>query len=201
MQRLFAVLSLVGALLFAQIPELLQQYRQRLGGAADELTVIVRNFDEDSRRSGYDRSGALGVMAKNPEQLVRDQAQRMTEYVRRLDRLNEQQSDLANGVTPAAILAVAVDYNKPIMAQAWSAYAPALPTTLTGIVFAIIGWCLPYAAFLVLGAVAGSRTESLRDPTKPRFIGRGTANRAVKLRAAFLYLNSCSRSSPRAAAG
>lgn len=157
MQRLFAVLSLLGALLFAQIPELLQQYRQRLGGAADELTVIVRNFDEDSRRSGYDRSGALGVMAKNPEQLVRDQAQRMTEYVRRLDRLNKQQSALTNGVTPAAILAVAVDYDKPIMAQAWSAYAPALPTTLTGIVFAIIGWCLSYAALLVLGAVAGSR--------------------------------------------
>ncbi|MCK1469775.1 DUF2937 family protein [Bradyrhizobium sp. 193] len=138
-------------MLFAQIPELLQQYRQRLGGAADELIVIVRNFDEDSRRSGYDRSGALGVMAKNPERLVCDQAQRMTEYVRRLDRLNEQQSALANGVTPAAILAVAVDYDKPIMAQAWSAYASALPTTLTGIVFAIIGWCLPYAAFLVLG--------------------------------------------------
>ncbi|HVR57323.1 MAG TPA: DUF2937 family protein [Pseudolabrys sp.] len=118
MQRLFAVLSLLGALLSAQIPELLQQYRQRLGGAGDELTVIVRNFDEDSRRSGYDRSSALGVMAKNPEQLVRDQAQRMSEYVRRLDRLNEQQSALANGVTPAAILAVAVDYDKPIMAQA-----------------------------------------------------------------------------------
>lgn len=53
-------------------------------------------------------------MAKNPERLVRDQAQRMTEYVRRLDRLNEQQSALADGVTPAAILAVAVDYDKPI---------------------------------------------------------------------------------------
>ncbi|WP_247393974.1 hypothetical protein [Bradyrhizobium sp. 35] len=45
------------------------------------------------------------MMAKNPEPLVRDQAQRMTEYVRRLDRLNEQQSALADGVTPAAILA------------------------------------------------------------------------------------------------
>ncbi|MBR1029395.1 DUF2937 family protein [Bradyrhizobium liaoningense] len=159
MQRLFAVLSLLGALLVAQIPELLQQYRQRLGGAADELTVIVRNFDEDSRRSGYDRSSALGVMAKNPEQLVRDQAQRMTEYVRRLDRLSEQQLALANGVTPAAVLAVAVDYDKPIMAQAWSAHAPALPTTLTGIAFAIIGWCLSYAALLLLGAVVNSRTR------------------------------------------
>jgi phosphoenolpyruvate carboxylase len=159
MQRLFAILSILGAVLFAQVPELLQQYRQRLGGAADELTVIVRNFDEDSRRSGYDRAGALGVMAKNTEQLMRDQALRMTEYVRRLDRLNEQQSALANGVTPAAVVAVAIDYDKPIMAQAWKAYAPALPTSLTGIVFAIIGWCLSYGAFLLLGALVGSRSK------------------------------------------
>src|SRR4051794_13419771 len=101
MQGLFAVLSLLPALLFAQVPELVQQYRQRLGGAADELSVIVRNFDEDARRSGYDRTSALGIMLKNPERLVREQGQRMEGYVRRLDRLNEQQSALANGVTPA----------------------------------------------------------------------------------------------------
>ncbi|WP_441255671.1 DUF2937 family protein [Tardiphaga sp. 285_C5_N1_2] len=151
MQRLFAVLSLLGALAFAQIPELIQQYRQRLGGAASELTLVVRNFDEDSRRSGFDRAGALGLMAKNTEQLVRDQAQRMADYVRRLDRLNEQQSALANGVTPAAVFAVAADYDKPIMTQAWNAYAPAFPTTLTGIVFAIIGWCLSFGVLLLIG--------------------------------------------------
>ena len=99
MQRLFAVLALLPALLFAQIPELVQQYRQRIGGAADELNVVVRNFDEDSRRSGYDRAGALGVMKKNPERLVREQGQRMEEYVTRLDRLNAQQAVLANGST------------------------------------------------------------------------------------------------------
>ncbi|MCK1630297.1 hypothetical protein IVA99_09760 [Bradyrhizobium sp. 162] len=108
---------------------------------------------------------------------------------------------MANGVTPAAILAVAVDYDKPIMAQAWSAYASALPTTLTGIVFAIIGWCLPYAAFLVLGGCCRLTRQSRCVIRRKRFIGRRTANQAVKLRAAFLYLNSCSRSSPRAAAG
>ncbi|MCK1454664.1 DUF2937 family protein [Bradyrhizobium sp. 35] len=164
-------------MLFAQIPELLQQYRQQLRGAADELTVIVRNFDEDSRRSGYDRSGALGDGEEPRTTGARPGA------------ANDGICSKAGPAERAAIgfggwrhacghPGVAVDYDKPIMAQAWSAYAPALPTTLTGIVFAIIGWCLPYAGFLVLGAVAGSR-----------------------LRAAFLYLNSCSRSSPRAAAG
>ena len=50
-----------------------KQYRQRTGGAVDELKVVVRDFDEDSGRSGYDRAGALGVMRKNPDRLVREQ--------------------------------------------------------------------------------------------------------------------------------
>ncbi|QUS40614.1 DUF2937 family protein [Tardiphaga alba] len=160
MQQIFAVLSLLVAGLFAQIPEVLQQYNQRLGGAADELTVVVRNFDEDSRRSGYDRSSALELMANNPEQLVRSQAERMAGYVRRLDRLNGQRLALANGVTPAAVVAVIFDYDKPIMTQAWNAYAPALPTTLAGVVFAIIGWCVSYCALSLIGALASFRKKA-----------------------------------------
>ena len=55
--------------------------------AVDELSRIVQHFDTDARRSGYDRSGALRVMGDNPEPLVRDQGQRMTENIERLARL------------------------------------------------------------------------------------------------------------------
>jgi hypothetical protein len=160
MQRLFAVLALLPALLFAQIPELVQQYRQRIGGAADELKVVVRNFDEDSRRSGYDRAGALGVMKNNPERLVREQGQRMEEYVTRLDRLNAQQAILANGTTFGAVMAVAFDYDQQVMSRAWEAYAVAFPMQVTGFVFAIIGWVAGYAALLLLGFIAGSRVSA-----------------------------------------
>jgi hypothetical protein len=157
MQKLFAVFSLLSALLFSQIPELVQQYRQRLGGAVDELGAFVRNFDEDSRRSGYDRVGALAVMMGNPEKLVREQAQRMKEYVQRLDRLSQQQSALASGLTLAGFVSVLSNYDQPIMAEAWNAFAPAFPMTMWGAVFAIIGWSLCYGLLLFIGYLAGSR--------------------------------------------
>jgi DUF2937 family protein len=160
MQKLFAVLALLPALLFAQVPEVVQQYRQRIGGAADELSVIVRNFDEDSRRSGFDRAGALGVMKKNPERLVREQGQRMEEYVARLDRLNAQQSVLANGVTFGAIMAVVLDYDPQLMSRAWDAYTLAIPITPTGFIFAIIGWVVGYTALLLLAFIGGSRKSA-----------------------------------------
>jgi hypothetical protein len=156
MQRLFAVLALLPALLFAQIPELVQQYRQRIGGAADELNVVVRNFDEDSRRSGYDRAGALGVMKKNPERLVREQGQRMEEYVTLLDRLNAQQAVLANGATFGAVIVIVFDYDQQVMSRAWDTYTAAFPTNVTGFGFAIIGWVAGYAALLLLGFIARS---------------------------------------------
>jgi hypothetical protein len=77
MQPFIIALSVLFAMLFSQAPEFTQQYLQRLAGTVEELSNIVRNFDEDSLRSGYDRSAALGVMRNNPERLVRDQATRM----------------------------------------------------------------------------------------------------------------------------
>ncbi len=160
MERIFAALSLIFAVVFAQIPEVVQQYRQRIGGVADELTVIVRNFDEDSRRSGYDRPGALNLMKKNPERFVQEQGQRMDDYVRRLDRLNEQQTALASGVTAGAVFAVAFNYDSQIMSQAWNAYSWAFPMTVTGFIFAIIGWILSYTVLLLLGSAVGLRSRA-----------------------------------------
>ncbi|MCC6776080.1 MAG: DUF2937 family protein [Hyphomicrobiales bacterium] len=66
MHIFISVISLASALLLSQAPELMQQYIQRLGGVVDTPTRIVQHFDEDSARSGYDRSGALALMARNP---------------------------------------------------------------------------------------------------------------------------------------
>jgi Protein of unknown function (DUF2937) len=67
MRVLFAIISIVPAFLLSQGPEFAQQYRQRLGGAVDEIATVVRNFEEDSQRSGFDRQTALQVMARNPD--------------------------------------------------------------------------------------------------------------------------------------
>ena len=61
------VMGLVFGFVLSQAPEFAQQYRQRLGGAVDELQRIIQQFDEDSRRSGYDRTAALRLMANNNE--------------------------------------------------------------------------------------------------------------------------------------
>ncbi len=98
--RVHPVAFVIGLLLgfaLSQTPEFAQQYRQRLGGAVDELQRIVQQFDDDSRRAGYDRTSALRLMAGNPEQIVRDQASRMEDLITRYGRLRAQEEAFRNG--------------------------------------------------------------------------------------------------------
>jgi hypothetical protein len=159
MYHLFAVISLLPALLFGQVPEFMQQYRQRLGGATDEMTSVVRHFDEDSRRSGYERNAALELMARNSESLIRDQALRMKENIQRLNRLNSQQAAFANGVSLESVAAFAINYDKPLFDKTLESYVLAIPLTIAGFTFSIVGWVLSYLGLMGLASAFRSRSR------------------------------------------
>jgi hypothetical protein len=151
------------ALIFSQAPEFTQQYLQRLGGVVDELDGIVRHFDEDSSRSGYDRAAALGVMHNNPERLVRDQGSRMEETIRRLNLLREQQSVMREGGSLVRFRAFLSNVDGPLAQRTWQSYVPALPFSFDGMLFAIIGFVSTYIVIfgvIALGHCGSSRAEA-----------------------------------------
>ncbi|MEC7965452.1 MAG: DUF2937 family protein, partial [Pseudomonadota bacterium] len=51
-RTLTLIAGLSGAAVTAQFPEFSQQYAQRLGGAVDELTAVVADFDASAQASG-----------------------------------------------------------------------------------------------------------------------------------------------------
>jgi len=139
-------------LFFAQAPEFMQHYYQRIGGAVDELDRVVQHFDEDSRRSGYDRASALSVMANNSEQLIRDQAVRMNETVARLDRLRKQQRSLKEGSAFERFATFVASYDPSLAQRTWDAYTFALPLSGDGILFAFVGYVVSLLGLLLLAA-------------------------------------------------
>jgi hypothetical protein len=150
--RAFAFLvAVLAGVLLSQVPEFAQQYRQRLGGAIDELARIIAYFDEDAARSGYDRAGALALMAGNEERLVRDQARRMKDTMLRYDRLTTQQQAFRDA-GPFGRLAVFVrDFDRPLVENTLRDFEPALPTTIEGTVFAAGGFLAVYLLLRGLG--------------------------------------------------
>ena len=135
MHLAFLLIGLLPALLFSQVPEFMQQYHQRIGGAVDELERIVRHFDEDSQRSGYDRHGALGLMARNPERLIRDQTVRMEENIVRLARLRKQQQTFRDGSLLVRFASFVTDADSELRAATWVAFQPGLSLTFDGVVW------------------------------------------------------------------
>jgi hypothetical protein len=154
-------MGLVFGFVLSQTPEFAQQYRQRLGGAIDELQRIIQQFDEDSRRSGYDRTAALRLMENNREQLVRDQASRMEEVVARHDRLLAQENAFRNGGSFVRISAFILNFDRPLVERTALAYEPAVPVTTEGLLLAGGGFL---AAYLLLPAFGESwrRRRALR---------------------------------------
>jgi hypothetical protein len=155
---LLIAISVVFAALFGQAPEFAQQYTQRLGGAIDELDRIVRHFDEDSWRSGFDRPGALALMGRNQEQLVRDQATRMSDTIDRLAKLRAQQSVMNQPGSFTRVAAFANGYDQDIASRTWKNFQFAFPISVDAMLFMgagfIVSLLLLWSAAVGLGRLA-----------------------------------------------
>lgn len=130
--------GLAGAAGLSQFPEYSQQYSQRLGGAVDELSRVVGDFDASAQAVGLTRAAALEQMTGTAF-LDRRRAD-MTRTFERHARLT---SDLAalRGAGPFMRAYHAARLTDPeIAARAWGDYRPALPMTLAGAVFAGLGF-------------------------------------------------------------
>jgi hypothetical protein len=138
------VLALMAGMVLSQVPEFAQQYRQRLGGVIDALAQILTHFDEDAAHSGYDREGALALMTRNPERLVRDQATRKREEIERYGRLVEQQQAFTNAGPFSRIVIFFSELDRPLAENAMRDFEPALPTTLEGVVFTAGGFIVVF---------------------------------------------------------
>ena len=83
-------MGLFGGVAASQGPEFAQQYRQRLGGAIDELRRVVQRFDTVAVASGHSREVAIDRLSTNPDGLVSRQGAAMRGHVERLERLERR---------------------------------------------------------------------------------------------------------------
>lgn len=127
--------ALTGLVVFSQAPEFSQQYRQRLGGALEELQQVVKDFDADAAASGLDRSGALQQMKSSDDRLVMDRGQSMHKVISRHEALSAQKYNMDNAHPMTRPLFILRYPDTKVLNGAWEDYEPAVPVTQAGIVF------------------------------------------------------------------
>jgi hypothetical protein len=170
MRRFVAIAG--GVLLAAglgQFPEYAQQYTQRLGGAVDELRVIVANFDQQAALNGLDRAQALARYETAGDTFLVAQGTDMGRTISRYDQLSRALAEIENATPLERLQNLPLYLDTDIGARTLSAYRPAVPVTGEGFAYAAAGLGLGYllmSACFRLGALAlRPRGRRYRYPT------------------------------------
>lgn len=160
----FSAATLLGAAMFSQAPEFAQQYRQRLGGALDELSAIVADFDTDAG----DRDAALSIYDASKEPFLAARGQSMRRTIARHETL-ERQSDAFLTASPFERPIVLVRWaDRQIFAHAWREFLPAFPLTTEGLVWGSAGGGLAASLLAALRGVIRLARRGLRPASRPK---------------------------------
>ncbi|MGL5113944.1 MAG: DUF2937 family protein [Beijerinckiaceae bacterium] len=150
-------------LVSAQGPEFAQQYQQRLGGAVDELRLVVDQFDTDAKRSGLDRAGGLKRMEAANDDFLRRRAASVSATIDRFARLEAQQQAMKAEDAVSRVTAMVRNFDAQIAEAARKDFRPALPLTLEAVFFALIGFLGGAVVMAVLALPLGWRFGRRRN--------------------------------------
>ena len=134
--------GLATAVASSQAPEFAQQYRQRLGGALDEMRTIVAQFDADAARSGLDRPGALQRYSLSPDSFLRDRGISLGSILGRCEALSAQAERLSTWPAVARPLALVRGSDPQVLEGTWRDYEPAVPVTAHGLAWTGAGFAI-----------------------------------------------------------
>ena len=143
-RRLAAAIGLLFALFGMQGPEFSQQYRQRLGGALDELKRVVSAFNADAAKQSITPVEAIARLEGNPDPLAQARGTAIESDIGRRDKL-QSALDAMQGAGPVQrIAAMALDFDPAIGNDTLQNFEPAAPLTsealLAGALGLVIGW-------------------------------------------------------------
>ena len=161
------LLCVVGVIVFSQAPEFIQQYLQRLGGHLDEARRQLAQFRDVAAQSGLTLDRLIAQTSSNTDTAVAKLGGVMTHSVERVAELESAQAAIQNASlwSKPFVFARHVD---PTIAQAtWDIYRPAVPTTVEGLIYALLGMFVFLALYHALVRFPLSRASRLRRETRP----------------------------------
>jgi hypothetical protein len=140
--RIALFFAMVVAIATTQLPEYMQQYRQRLGGAIDELAAVVAQFDNEAKAEGLSETDGIARLEANSDRLAKARGVDMANNVARLAKLQRSAAALDNPNRFVRWQTFATTFDTRVAARAYEAFQPAVPTTADGFVAGLIGFVI-----------------------------------------------------------
>jgi hypothetical protein len=125
--------------LFSQGPEFMQQYFQRLGGHLQEAQRQLALFRGAASHSGGTLEEFIAQTRTNPNAGVAQLSSVMSDAMERTTSLQAAHDALAHSSLWAKPFVFMRHVDPEIARGTWSAYLPAVPTTVEGVLYALTG--------------------------------------------------------------
>ena len=151
---LFAIFS---GVMLSQFPEYAQQYRQRVGGAVDELAKVVTRFETSARDSGLSREQALDTYTETGSEFLSKQGGNMRSTISRYEYLSGHLNRMIQAPSFVRLWVFAKERDMEIAKASLSAYEPAIPTTAEGATHAAAGFAGGWLLLSILLAPFGRK--------------------------------------------
>lgn len=133
------LLCVLGTVMFSQIPEFMQQYLQRLGGHLDEARHQLANFTRTAAQSGLSLDQLIRQTSTNPDPAVAKLGAVMSESATRVETLESARSALLDANVWSRPFVFLHHLDRQIASGTWQDFKPAVPTTIEGLIYALIG--------------------------------------------------------------
>lgn len=133
------ILCVVGAVLFSQGPEFMQQYLQRLGGHLDEARRQLAVFQKTAAQAGLTLDRFITQTAANADPAVARLADAISGAVERTAALQAAHDALLQAALWERPFVFLRHLDAGIARAAAAVYQPAVPTTAEGLVYAFAG--------------------------------------------------------------
>jgi hypothetical protein len=163
------VLCAVGAVLFSQLPEFMQQYLQRLGGNLDDARLVVSRFADVAAKSGVSVDDLASGAARNPDPSLAGLGGVIRESVARAGELAGAYDALLHASVWTRPFVFIAHFDAAIAGATLTAYKPAVPTTAEGLLYAGFGIIAVLAAYHL--AIRGPIARRMRRRAAARATG------------------------------
>lgn len=144
------IMALICGAAASQFPEYAQQYRQRLGGAVQELQMIVTGFDADARRAGLTRDEALSRYEKSGDEFLTDRGESISAVLKRYARLSAHYESMESAGPLSRLWVFAKERDAELSKDTLAVYQPAIPVSGIGAAHAAGGFAGGWILFTVL---------------------------------------------------
>jgi len=165
------LLCVVGAVLFSQLPEFIQQYLQRLGGHLDEACRQLEQFRAVAAQSDLTLDQLIARNLGSGEPTVARLGRVIQATTERVDALAAADAAIrqASMLSRPFVFLRHLDFS--IVHATWTIFKPAVPTTVEGLFYAVCGMLLALAFYhggvkIIVRRAWRRRAERCAGPTE-----------------------------------